>query len=90
MSISSLPTISLRTGVALTGAVGALFAPWWVPVICMVFLAFRYPAWEVPALGLLIDLMWLPGEGFSVPLFTIGAIAIVWLFAPLRSQFLTP
>ena len=88
--MSSLPAISIRGSVALAGVVGAFFAPWWVPVLCMLFLALRYPAWEVLFIGLLIDLMWLPATGFSVPFFLMGAIALVWLLAPLRSQFLTP
>lgn len=40
-------------------------------------------------IGLLIDLTWLPAEGISLPLFTIGGIVLVWIFMPLRRQFLT-
>ncbi len=86
----SLPAINVRACVSLVGALGVFFAPWWVPALCILFLAIRYPAWEALFIGLLVDLMWLPALGFSAPLFTIGAITIVWLFAPLRSQFLTP
>lgn len=73
----------------LIGSAGALFASWWLALLCMVLLALRYPAWEVLAIGFLIDLVWLPGgDGFSIPLFTLGAIVMVWIFAPLRARFL--
>lgn len=58
-------------------------------MICMLYLSVRHPAWEVPFLGLFIDLIWLShGDGFSFPVFTIGSILVVWLLNPLRNQFL--
>ncbi len=90
MSMLLQKAISVRACVGLAGVASALIAPWWVPALCMLFLALRYPAWEVLFIGILVDLIWLPGTDFSMPLFTIGAITIVWLFAPLRDQFLTP
>lgn len=76
----------LRIVVAIIGFLGAIFLPWWVPAICIVLLSIRWRAWEAVLLGLLMDLLWLPAGGF--PLFTIGAIAVVWAFEPLRSEFL--
>lgn len=79
----------LRVFVALIGFFGALFAPWWVPVICMVLLSLRFTAWEVPFIGLLIDLLWLPGNNtVSIPVFTLIGIVLVWVASPLRKQFL--
>ena len=80
----------LRVGIAVVGFIGALFWPWWIPAICIVLLALRWRAWEAIMLGLFMDLLWLsPGSGFhGFPLFTIGAIAVVWLLEPLRSEFL--
>ncbi|OGG48703.1 hypothetical protein A3C18_02485 [Candidatus Kaiserbacteria bacterium RIFCSPHIGHO2_02_FULL_54_11b] len=69
---------------------GAFFAPWWVPLICMIVLALRYPAWEVFVIGLVVDLLWLPSLGFQIPIFLIAGLVLVWICAPLRSQFLRP
>ncbi|OGG75751.1 hypothetical protein A3A41_00045 [Candidatus Kaiserbacteria bacterium RIFCSPLOWO2_01_FULL_54_22] len=74
---------------AMIGIISAFFAPWFVPAACIVFLCICYPAWEVLLIALLMDLLWLPGAGFSVPYFLVGSIALVWLCAPLRSQFLS-
>jgi hypothetical protein len=87
--MSYRPETVVRILLALAGLFGALFAPWWVPLICMILLSLRYPAWEVPLTGLLMDLVWLPSGGhFAIPLFTILGIIIVWLAAPLRRQLL--
>jgi hypothetical protein len=91
MFTSYLRTNGIRGAIALGAVLGTFFAPWWVPFLCMVLLSLRYPAWEVPLIGLLIDLLWLPGgSGFAVPLFTIAGVSMTWIFAPLRNQFLTP
>lgn len=79
-----------RLIVGLLGIVGAFFLPWWVPLVCMIALALRYPAWEALVIGLLMDMLWLPGQPFEVPVFLIAGIALVWICAPLRSQFLRP
>lgn len=88
MSTLYLSGTSIRTSIALLGLLGALFAPWWVPLICMVVLSVCYPAWEVLVIALVMDLVWLPGTGFELPLFLIGGIALVWMCEPLRRQFL--
>ncbi|MEK7134101.1 MAG: hypothetical protein AAB804_03480 [Patescibacteria group bacterium] len=89
MSIFFFQSNGVRLLLILLGVVGTLFAPWWVSPLCMILLSLRYPAWEVPFLGLLIDLVWLSGgSGFSVPLFTIVGVCMVWILAPLREQFL--
>ncbi len=80
---------TVRVCVAVVGILGAIFAPWWVPLICMTLLSLRYAAWEVPFTGLLMDLLWLPSSGhFALPLFTLFGIGIVWLAIPLRRQLL--
>ncbi len=90
MFTSYLRINGIRIFLAIGGLASVLFAPWWVPLLCMLILSLRYPAWEVLAIGLLMDFMWLPGGvGFSIPLFTILVICIVWMFGPLRNQLLT-
>ena len=80
----------LRVGIATVGFLSAFVAPWWVPMLAIILLAFRFRAWEALLIGLLVDLLWLPtGSPLAqVPFFTIVSIAIVWGFEPLRSQFL--
>ncbi len=88
MSIFYPSATSIRVLLALVGFLGIFSAPWWVPLICMIALSLRYYAWEVPFIGLFMDLMWLPEAGFQIPMFLIGSIALVWICAPLRQQFL--
>lgn len=80
----------MRALVASVGLVSAFIGLPWLTAFCIIALTIRYPAWEAIALGLLMDLLWLPGtislEAF--PFFTIGTIIIIWLFEPLRNQFL--
>ncbi len=74
---------------ALVGVFGAILAPWWIPVACMVLLSVRFRAWEVPFIGLLIDLLWrAPSSFHTLPLFTILGVVLVWIFEPMRTQFL--
>lgn len=77
---------SLRIFLSLLGLFGALFGPAWLPIVPMVLLSMRYRAWEILALGLLVDFLWLPG--IRPPLFLISAIVIVWAFEPLRKELL--
>jgi hypothetical protein len=77
----------LRIAVAVIGFLSAIFLPWWIPVICIIILALRWRAWEAIFLGVFMDLLWL-SPGVGLPLFTIFAIAIVWVFEPLRNEFL--
>jgi len=80
-----------RIVVAVIGFAGALWAPWFVPAICIFLLALRFRAWEAIALGVFMDLLWLSPESLfhGLPLFTIGSILVVWAFEPLRSEFLS-
>ncbi|MDO8514817.1 MAG: hypothetical protein Q7S50_04700 [bacterium] len=80
----------IRTILALIGLCGALFFSWWILLVIMTLLALRWRAWEVPFLGLVVDLLWLPSVGFfyPIPFFTLFGLAVVWLFEPLRNQFL--
>lgn len=90
MSIFSPSETNIRSVVGIAGIAGAFFLPWWVPLVCMIGLALRYPAWEVLVIGLVMDLLWLPGQGFEWPVFLITGIVLVWICAPLRNQFLRP
>ncbi|MBI2612775.1 hypothetical protein HYW59_03130 [Candidatus Kaiserbacteria bacterium] len=82
-----------RPLLAALGFLGAVLLPPWVPLLVMVLLAFRFAAWEIPAIGLFVDLIWLApsGEGLlaSLPLFTLAGLALMWGLEPLRSEFLT-
>ncbi len=80
----------IRPTIAIAGALGAIFAPPWVPLICMGFLAFRYPAWEVLFLGLMMDFLWLPALPHAFPLFTAAAFVLAWGLEPLRKEFIFP
>jgi len=83
------PDTFVRVCVAIVGFAGVLFAPWWVPAICMLLLSLRYAAWEVPLIGLCMDFVWLPsGAHVAIPLFTILGVMVVWLASPLRRQLL--
>lgn len=79
----------MRVALSVIGVLGAFFAPPWVPLISIVALALRFPAWEGLLIGFLVDLLWLP-EGFleAVPLFTIAALILVWGLEPLRRELL--
>ena len=80
---------SIRVIIAVVGVLGALFAPPWLPLISMGILALRFRPWEVFAIGILVDFLWLPGAFFyPLPLFTIAAIALVWGLEPLRKEIL--
>jgi hypothetical protein len=82
---------ALRIVIAAIGFVGAVFWVWYIPAISIVLLSLRFRAWEAIALGVFMDLLWLsPGGGFhGLPLFTIFAIIVVWLFEPLRTELLS-
>ena len=79
----------MRVIFAFIGVIGAIFYSPWVPLVCMVLLAFRYPSWEVLILGLFMDFLWLPtGFIYPLPIFTIVSIILVWGLEPLRREFL--
>ena len=82
--------MSVRILIAIAGFIGAIFAPPWVVLACIVMLSLRYRAWEVVILGLVTDFMWLTAGPsiHTLPLFTILALIIVWGLEPLRLQFL--
>ncbi|MCR4325860.1 MAG: hypothetical protein NUV59_03585 [Patescibacteria group bacterium] len=85
-----LPITSIRVFVALAGLFGVLWGPWWLTAAAIVLLSARFRAWEALLLGLLTDLTWLPAVSLfqPVPFFTLGAIAVIWAFEPIRSKFL--
>jgi len=76
----------VRIIIAVIGFIGAIFLPTWVPIAAIIVSAFFWRAWEAMALGLFVDFLWLPTHAF--PWITLGAIAVVWLLEPIRSEFL--
>ncbi len=89
--MSRLRTSSIRGVLLLVGLTGVLLGPWYLAPIVIVLLSVRYRSWEALALGFLMDLLWHPvGNGLlhSLPLFTLGALIIVWALEPLRTQLL--
>lgn len=79
----------MRILIGLVAVISTFVAPWWVPALCMLALSLRFPAWEAPFIGLLMDLLWLPqGEHFMFPFFTLFGVIILWIARPLRRQLL--
>ena len=80
----------IRIALVLVGIWGAVLAPPWVTLFVMVLLALRFRSWEVLVLGMWMDFLWLPSESFiyPLPLFTLGAIILVWGLEPLRNEIL--
>jgi hypothetical protein len=83
----------LRIALALVCLLGAVFLPWWVPLISAVLLNLRFRAWETILAGMFMDLYWMPSPiSFStldsIPLATIVAILLVFGLEPLRRQLL--
>ncbi|PIR82827.1 hypothetical protein COU20_00180 [Candidatus Kaiserbacteria bacterium CG10_big_fil_rev_8_21_14_0_10_59_10] len=80
----------LRPILFLIGLFSALFLTPWVTLVCAVLLAMRYHAWEVLVLGVVVDLVWLPGVSgvASIPFATLLAAALVWVLYPLRRELL--
>lgn len=74
----------------LVGVAGVLLGPWWLPIAAGIMLSLRWRAWEVLFLGLGMDLLWLPGASLfaHVPLYTLGALMLVWGLEPLRRRLL--
>ena len=79
-------TIAVRLTLAAAGAFGGIIVSPWAAALAIVLLALLWPSWEAIVLGLCMDLFWLPPG--HVPYFTLGAIAVVWLFQPIRKEFL--
>lgn len=83
----------VRVGIAIVGFFGAIaFSPF-VPLIAMITLSLRFRAWEVVAIGALVDFLWFTpfgSDGFflSIPLFTLIGVGLVSLLEPLRSELL--
>lgn len=77
---------NLRIVLAVIGFLAAILFNPWVAALAIIALAFLWRAWEALFLGLCIDLLWAPVG--HVPIFTIGAILIVWVLEPIRKEFL--
>lgn len=82
---------SLRVLLAATGFIGAVTGPTWLPVLAVVLLALRFRAWEGILIGLTVDLLWQPSGWIigSFPLYTFGAIVLIWALEPLRKKLIT-
>ena len=89
MSMSSRGD-SIRICLLFAAIVGAMFASWLVPLTAMLLVSVRWSAPEVPFIGFLVDLLYLPAVGFlhPLPLFTLIGISLAWIFEPLRRRFL--
>lgn len=84
----------IRAGIAALGFFGAIALSPWVPLLAMTALSLRFTAWEVVAIGALVDFLWytpFSADGFfsSIPLFTLIGIGLVSLLEPLRSELLS-
>ena len=79
-----------RIALTLLGVWGAVLAPPWVPLIAMGLLALCFPSWEVLVIGMWMDFLWLPSVSlvYPLPLFTLGAVVLVWGLEPLRNEIL--
>lgn len=81
--------MSTRTLLVALTFLGVFLAPWWLSFIGAFLLAIRWRAWEAIVLGVLMDILWLPFSlAYGLPVATLSAIALVWVFEPLRRQFL--
>lgn len=86
--MSSLELV-LRGVLVVIAYVGAVMLPYWVPLMCLVLLSLRFRAWEAIGVGLLMDFLWVPASAsVPLPVFTVITIIILWMFEPLRSEFL--
>jgi len=77
----------IRVAIFSASLIGGLcFSPW-IPAVGILALSLRWRAFEALALALMMDFFWLPVG--HLPLFTFGAIIVVWLLEPMRREFLT-
>lgn len=84
----------IRAGIATFGFFGAIALSPWVPLLAMIALSLRFRAWEVVALGALVDFLWFTpfgSDGFfsSLPLFTLIGFGLVSFLEPFRSELLS-
>ena len=81
-------TILIRVLLTFFGVWGIMFGYPWMVLASMTFLALRFRAWEVLALGASMDLLWLPEKFLydPLPLFTLGALLLLWGLEPLRKE----
>jgi hypothetical protein len=80
----------MRIAISSVGFLSAILGVPWLTALCIVALALRYRSWEAILLGLCVDFLWLPLglSMYTLPYFTVGALFVVWMFEPLRMQFL--
>lgn len=81
-------SVLFRFACVVVGVFAIFVGPWWLlPIVCVILSA-RFAAYEVPLLGVLADIAWLPVYGMAVPYATLGALCLVWFFEPLRARFM--
>jgi hypothetical protein len=79
----------MRITIALIGVLSAAILSPWITLLCMVLLAARWRAWEVVALGMLVDILWLSSSAmWGIPFATLFSIVVVWALEPLRNELL--
>lgn len=88
MYMSSPGSTLFRLAAMLAGLIAILVGPWWLLLMVTMVLSVRYAAWEVPLLGLLADMAWMPVHGMAIPYATLASLCIVWFFEPLRARFM--
>ncbi len=88
--MSHLLTTSIRILLGIIGLAGIVVGPWFLTPLCIILLSLRFRAWEAILLGLIMDLTYEPSNGYlyGIPLFTLGAICVIWVFEPLRRELL--
>lgn len=87
--LNDVVDVYARPLLGLAAVASAFFAPPWVPLALIVLVSLRFRAWEVPFIGLLMDLLWLPQVSLQhPPLYTILSLIVVWALEPLRREFL--
>ena len=80
-----------RPALVFIGLVCTLFAPLWCTIVIGIVLAAIWQAPEAIVLAAILDLLYVPPEGFwHIPMpLTIAAIALVWVLVPLRRRLFT-
>lgn len=81
----------IRVLLLIAACISVLYAPWWLTIGFVLASSLRFPAWEMLFIGMWMDFLTLPPElsWYSLPVFTIASLAIVWGFDPIRAEFMT-
>jgi hypothetical protein len=77
----------LRIALAVLGFLSAIAGWPLLTALIIIVLSLRYRAYEALCIGLVTDFLWQPA-GAHLPLFTLGAIILVWVLEPVRAEFM--